>query len=453
MSVFTAMNAAVSGMRAMGQQMSAISDNLANAQTVGYKKVDMRFQEMVTTSNPNRHNAGGVMSAPLLQVNVQGAITRTTSTTNLAIDGNGLFSLSKPNYRTDGTLSFESNYFGRGGDFEMDKNGYLVNSAGYMLNGWAVTDPDKRTVNPNEQPIRITRMRDAPSQTTYVNYTANLPKVPDKAQDTDSATPDIEFPPTQVRVYDKFGEARDLSMTWVKLDPSDAANAGLWRLDLSVNDGDLTNGAGPGTGISYTVQFSPDDGTLQWINPGATPPVPAPTPAAGTVQNIDLGILDPGATGPWNIELRLGKVGDAADSITQFASEGIQMPRPEQDGVPPGSFQGITIDKDGFVNMNYTNGRVVPAFKIPLAVVPNPNAMSLETGAVFRATAESGLPTLVSAGEFGAGRIAPTSVETSNVDIADEFTKMIVGQRVYSANARMVSASDEILQETINLAR
>lgn len=674
MSIFIAMNAAVSGMRAMGQQISAISDNLANTQTVGYKKVDMRFQELVTSSNPNRHNAGGVTSTPLLQASLQGSIQRTTSSSNIAIDGPGFFSVSQALVRTDGIKSFDMNLYTRAGDFEVDKDGYMVNSAGYYLNGWAVKNPDaakdseKQAVTQTLTPVRIDRMQDSPLPTSYLQYSANLPKAPDPLTDDTvlkkmnadgTINNDIELAASQLRVYDKAGEARDLSMNWVKInaptttystynatvgagtagisrvsftvgtgadatpidldlpapapatdpdpatwagtldglvkakdpnlsfsydaatktltltdtknraltqpmakgdvvadpvldaatvgsysftvtnadgtvtpidlqlsapasDPASLAKAldglvkakdpklaitysagppaalavsdsttladgtpapralstpearasvkvgafgaastssqttvpvpgspdtgGLWRLEMSMKNGDL-NGAADGTGATYFVKFD-DAGKLQWVSANSTP-----APGEALKTTIPLAITDTDTKSQWGFDLRLGDPGDGSGGLTQYASDGIQLGYPEQDGRPMGVYQSMSIDQFGFVNLTYSNGRTVPVFKVPLTTVPNPSGLALQSGAAFRETPASGKPMTVSAGESGAGTFAPTSIEASTVDVSEEFTKMITAQRSYSANAKMVTVSDEMLQETIGIVR
>lgn len=455
MSIFSAMISAVSGLKAQGHALGHISDNLANTSTVGYKRVETRFQNLVTASSSQVHSPGGVLSVPSRNVLLQGSIDRSDQETNLALNGQGFFSVSKATVWQDGTRAFDSNYYTRAGDFSLDREGYLVNSAGFFLNGWPVTDPANLAVNPNAEPIQINRLSDTPAQTTYLKYRANLPANANVLDDTNTATPDIEYSPSQMRVYDPLGNERDLMVQWIKEDPSIPGNENLWRVEVSVAGGDLTGTAGGTDGITRYVRFHPSNagsatpGTVEWID--ADPAGPGVPPNSGTPAGIPLSITEADGSS-WDFDLRFGEHGQLG-GLTQYASQGIELSRTEQDGVPLGSLEKVTVDANGFVILNYNNGRSLPVYKIPVALFSAPNALQAVAGTAFSATFESGPPTLVSAGDLGAGEVVPMSLEASNVDIGHEFSRMIITQRAYSANARVVTVSDGMLQEAVNLVR
>ncbi|MCC2662522.1 MAG: flgE, partial [Geminicoccaceae bacterium] len=143
---------------------------------------------------------------------------------------------------------------------------------------------------------------------------------------------------------------------------------------------------------------------------------------------------------------------DSASGLSQFASD-YNVAFVIQNGAEVGDLNGVTIDDEGFVIATFTNGATQKIYKLPLATFANPLALDPRTGNVFVQTAASGEFNLRSAGEGGAGVVSPSALEAANVDLADEFTKMIVTQRAYSANARIITTADEMLDELIRISR
>lgn len=461
MSIFSALTTAVTGLTAQTRSMGAISDNLANQTTVGYKRVTSQFQSMVTASSTSSHSPGGVRVTPMRDTFQQGTMQQSSVPTNIAINGDGYFNVCKAITRNDGKTSFEDNYFTRAGDFTLDKNGYLVNSAGYYLTGQKV-DSTTMGTDPNTQPIQVNRMRDMPLQTTEVKYSANLPASPTSDNDIDAdLTNGIQFSANQTSLYDPLGSERKMTMSWTKLPPSGATpdtNAGIWKVDVSLAgqagvqlspDGGVTNTAADAP-LTLYVGFNTTGanvGTIAWVN--TTNAAPAPLPTGQALQNIQVSDAS-GAS--WDFDLNLGTFG-ALGGLTQYASDTIDMSKVEQNGVPIGSLKSMSFDKDGYLTLNYDNGRSIPVYRVPIAMFSAPQALAAESGTAFRATWESGDPTLVFPGGLSSGEIVPTTLEMSNVDISDEFTKMIVSQRTYSANTKMLTVSDEMLQEILAVAR
>ncbi|WP_374372702.1 flagellar hook-basal body complex protein [Dongia sp.] len=757
MSILGAMFTAVSGVNAQSRSLGHISDNIANSQTTGYKKIDTRFETLITVSNNNLHQPGGVIASPSYANALQGNVNQTQSVSNMAISGQGFFVVSRPTVQNaNQTLFDDLQYYTRAGDFEVNRDGYLVNNGGYFLNGWAVDQttgvPDTATL----APIQIVQTIDEPTPTSEIEFVGNLP-----ASSVVNPTPPLA--PTNIRVYDALGNAHTVSLEWVKR----ADN--LWQLDIVASDSTLdpvsgtivgvndqtmalapttanvpavaqvdtftlpADGLGFGQTLTFTIgsnsvtvtapvggytqaqtgaalvsaingnpglaaqitagnltattfDVTADDagtpfsatvggtgsGQTSYIDlPGAmaagddititvngnpvtiTAPVGGYTVAqardalitainsdvtvgplvtasifdgdslainsdtplgtfalaitdgaitsgalasstslgassvnttanglptaqvdtvtltgtvgpseigdtwtvnvgslsinyvangtetslndvaqgiaalintnsalgvtatalGGTIQltaidagtpfsanvsatngstdafidvqfgtgtaagqlvglsnayNINGNATTPTAqslgddaiitfqvdygVGPQTIELNLGAF-QTTEGVTQFGGQTIDVRRFTQDGVEQGLFKDLTIRDNGDVELNYDNGRSRVFFKIPLAQFYDPNSLKREAGQAFSETFDSGSARVAGAGENGAGTLRGSAVEGSNVDIAEEFSKMIVTQRSYAANTRVITTADEMLAEVINIKR
>ena len=238
MSILGAMFTAVSGLNAQSRSLGNISDNIANSQTVGYKKVDTRFSDIITISNRSLNLPGGVVASPYYANALQGNINQTQSTTNLAVSGQGFFVVSRPTDQTGTLTTFSAlPYYTRAGDFEVNRDGYVVNGGGYYLNGWAVDQttgiPDTATL----APIQITQLTTPPTATSQIEVVGNLPA-------TSIVNPDPALAPTNVKIYDALGNPHTVSLTWVKR----ADN--IWNLDIAAAGSTLDPVAGTISGTN-----------------------------------------------------------------------------------------------------------------------------------------------------------------------------------------------------------
>ncbi|CAO3452874.1 Flagellar hook protein FlgE [Azospirillum argentinense] len=246
MSIFGSMTTAVLGLSAQSKALGHISDNIANASTVGYKRVNTAFETLVLQSNERLHAPGGVTAAPVFMNNIQGNLTQVQSPTNAAIQGQGFFSVSKlsrgltgPGQQGEtvqtqtGTLNADNVYYTRVGDFELDKNRYLVNSAGFALNGWIVDDVTGQLKKDVVQPLQVNTLTDKPQSTNSITLGANLPATP---------TPGVPIPSSSIQVYDTQGNARTIQFNWRQ----DASNA--WRLGIEAPGSSTQPVAGSFTG-------------------------------------------------------------------------------------------------------------------------------------------------------------------------------------------------------------
>jgi flagellar hook protein FlgE len=276
MSILGAMYTAVSGLNAQSQAMGAISDNIANSQTTGYKKVDTRFSNLVTVANQATYQPGGVIASPFYANGLQGTITQTQDNTNLALSGNGFFVVSKPtNVTATGTSFNNLNYYTRAGDFEVNRDGYLVNNSGYYLDGWPV---DQTSGAPNTAalaPIQITQLVDPPTPTTEIDFVGNLP-----ANSTVNPTPPLA--PNNIQVFDTLGNPHTVSLNWAKL----ADNT--WKLNIQAQDSSV----------------QPVGGTIVGVNDQAitTPAVITPNvPAGAQIDTVTVPAMAAGSTVTYTI--------------------------------------------------------------------------------------------------------------------------------------------------------
>ena len=763
MSILGAMFTAVSGLNAQSQSLGNISDNIANSQTVGYKKVDTRFQDLITISTKNLNLPGGVVASPYYANALQGSINQTQSATNLAISGSGFFVVSRPTSQTGTQTTFSAlPYYTRAGDFEVNRDGYIVNGGGYYLNGWAVDQTSGVPDTGSLAPIQISQLTTPPTATGNIELVGNLPA-------TSVVNPDPPLAPTNVKIYDALGNPHTITLNWTKradniwnlgidaagstLDPvagnisgtndqtavdanttpnvapiaqvntvtvpaeglgaarsltytigantvtitapvggytaNQAATAlaaainGNAGLSSAVTAGNVSgnqftvtadtpgtaftdalagNGSGEidtfgipagglGAGLTFTVTIGAETATITapvggWnqaqaraaliseinTDPGATHPtmtanfaafadsssgnvllqtntaggtftatsggtgVPAMTHATGTpgtditttantapVAQVDTvtlgGTVGPGeigdtwtitvgsqtlsyvndgtetslndiatrfaakinatagfpvtasatgntiqltdahpgvgftasasatngnvpafidihfgttattagqitqmsnqynvsgdatvptsqnandpaiitfqvdyGSGPQTITLDLGRF-QTTDGLTQFSGSTVDIQRLSQDGVPQGLFTGINIRDNGDVELQYDNGTSKIFYRVPVAQFYDPTSLKRENGQAFTETFDSGNARLTNAGASGAGTVRGNAIEGSNVDIAEEFSKMIVTQRAYAANARVITTADDMLNEVINIRR
>ncbi len=438
MSLFGAMNSAISGLTAQSDAFGDISDNVANSQTVGFKRVDTSFVDFLTTSTATRNDPGAVVARPDYVNGVQGTITQTDSPLNLAIAGQGFFAVSQQTGQLSGKPTFNpQQFYSRAGDFSLNSQGYLVNSSGQFLNGWAA-DPVTGAINQNAlSPIQITQTALNPVATSNVDLAANLPATP--APGTATAAVPIA---SDITVYDSLGTAHNVTLGW----SLNASND--WTVSITAPDA-----ATPAVG-SADVQFGPITsgnpvlpGTIGQIGT-VTGSVNATGYVAGAAATMTMQ-MDFGS-GLQNITLNLGTYGGSS-GVTQYAGTVYNLQGLSQDGVAPGNYAGVTTQANGSVVVNYNNGQTRTIAQVPLVTFNAPDALQRQNGQSFTATVASGNPLAEVVTTNGAGSLVISSVESSNVDIATEFSKLIVAQQAYSANTKVVTTANDMLQATINM--
>lgn len=438
MSLLGAMDTAISGLKAQSSAFGNISDNLANSQSVGFKSTDTAFIDYLTTSTATQNTSGAVVAVPDYVNNVQGTISQSDNPMALAISGQGFFPVSQPAVNastTSATQQFNPlQFYTRTGDFTLNKNGYLVNSAGEFLNGWPV-NAATGVVNANAlAPIRVSQSNLAPTPTANITLSANLPASPSSTSPVSS----------QVTVYDGLGTAHVIDLSWTQNATNDWTVAVTSPDDVSapaLGTADVKFGATSGNTVA--------DGTVGSIG-SATGGVTASGYTAGGPASLSF--TTNFGQGSQSINLNLGNFGSST-GLTQYAGTTYSLGGVTQDGVPPGSFSSVTTEASGNVVINYSNGQNRTIAQVPVITFADPNALQRQNGQAFTATQASGTPTANSAGNEGAGTLLVGSVEQSNVDIATEFSKLIVAQQAYSSNAKVITTGSDMMQTTINIIR
>ncbi|HUT50202.1 MAG TPA: flagellar hook protein FlgE [Alphaproteobacteria bacterium] len=421
MSIFGAMFSGVSGLRAQSQMLGMISDNISNVNTVGYKGSVAQFSTLVTdAASATSFTPGGVQSNTNQLIDKQGLLQSSTSKSDISIVGSGFFVV---NDASTPSISNEFLYT-RAGSFNPDKDGFLRNVAGYYMMGWptdaqGVVTAANPSVLSSLEAVTVTGISGSAVQTTAASAGLNLAAT---AVNTDTHL-------TAMQIYDSLGIEHTVTLTFTK-----TANPLEWTLDVS----DPTQVGG---GVSGTTTYATQTITFNGNGTLATP---------ATWPNIAIAGWTTGASNS-TIALDLGTQ-NLADGLTQYASEYATY-FINQNGIRFGTFNEVSIDENGLVSALFDNGQTTPIYQIPVATFNNINGLEGLTGNVFRESDRSGAVLLNTAGSGPAGSIAPSSLEASSVDIANEFTSMIITQQAYSASARIITTADEMLQEVLRIGR
>ncbi|MBR0657376.1 flagellar hook protein FlgE [Plastoroseomonas arctica] len=432
MSLLGSMYTAISGLTAQSRALGHISDNVANSQTVGYKRVDTNFVSFITQSNARMHESGAVQGRPDFQNTIQGAVLQSDNPLAMAVTGNGFFSVVRPADVTGGNTTFsKEQYYTRAGDFAPNEQGYLVNGGGYYLQGWATAangEPNRTEVSP----IRVQSTVSNPVATSDITVSANLPASPSSTDPVSS----------QINIYDTLGAVRVMQLSWAPVSPN------VWSLTVSAPD------ATPSTLGSIEVNFgqagSPPAAAGLLASFANASGLVGDAAVAGEAANI--AVTADFGQGPQNVNLNLGNFADT-NGVTQFAGAEYALRDISQNGVPLGAFTSVAVRDNGDVIVNYDNGRSRVVARVPLVSFNDPDRLDRRDGQAFQRNLESGEARVSDIGSNGAGNVAVGSIESSNVDIASEFSKLIVAQRAYSANTRIITTTDDMLQETLNMKR
>jgi flagellar hook protein FlgE len=447
MGIFSAMITAVSGLRAQSFALDNISGNIANSSTVGYKRNDTSYADLVADDVDSQAQRSGSVRALTRSTNsVQGGIEASDIGTNMSINGDGYFVLAQKTGNVDGNPIFSGqNLYTRRGDFALDKDGYLVNGAGYYLQALPV---DATTGNPSSNtpvPIQFTNDFVPAKVTQSITYRANLPQFPLTAN-ADPDVPGSELLPATLTIspgvsgadqdtflansvsggaattYDPSGNPVNVQFRWGKT--SDTPST--WNLFY------LTNSAATGA-------------TTAWANAGANYTFDASGKMTPPVASTTLNGVSVNGTTVGNITMQFGGTG-----LTQYADTNgiVQVNALSQDGYSAGQVVGVSVNDGGHIVANYSNGQTLEVGRVVLAGFNGQDWLQKLDGGAFAETFDSGPPIL-----GATGKITGSSNEASNTDIATEFSKLIVTQQAYSANTRIVSTGDQMMQETLNMKR
>jgi flagellar hook protein FlgE len=446
MSIYTALRAGVSGLTANSSALAVISDNIANVNTVGYKRSGVDFSALVNAQNSNTtYNAGGVLPLTRQQISLQGSLEQSRSTTDMAISGDGFFIVSTNNQQLSNGGSV---LFTRAGSFTIDADGYMVNAQGLYLQGWPVGADGGVTSSPTSlsaiEPVNISGVGGLAEPTANVGLNANLQSgqtdyagaqgaydVGDMA--TGTITPHFE---SSLEIYDSLGAPRTIAFGFLKTGPNQ------WRVEAYARPNTNVTGGGASGGVlaAGILNFN-TDGTVASVAGHGTASL---VQSIAGAFNVDWATTTGAADQPLTLDLATG--------MTQFANN-FGVTSVTADGVPPGDLVGLVLEGDGMLTAQFSNGRARALYQIPLATFLNPNGLKADVGGAFRTTLESGLYNINSANAGGAGRLVSGALEASNVDLAAEFTNLITTQRAYSASSRIITTADEMLEELLRIKR
>lgn len=433
MSISSAMQTGVSGLQANSIAVGDISENIANANTVGYKR---GFAQMVTTATGGGSNNGvlSVSAEHQSDIGRAGGLIQSNSATDLAIGGNGFFVVSvNPNE------TVQTNYhLTRAGSFLPDEDGYLRNAAGFYLAGFPYDASGQlgtvdRSSFGSMQTVNVGNVNLSADQTTEMSISGNLP-----AQSTGLATPGAPFV-TSSEFFTGLGVSQRVSFSWQPTSTEnqwtvtmrDHNGVDLGSVDVTFND----TGSQAGSPASYS------NVTSLATAPSAFSFDTATGRATLTVDN---------GTAPQTMTVDLGQPGSFS-GVTQFAGDFSQSF--ERDGSSVGELIRTEIDEDGTLYGVFDNGMRQPLFEIPVATVDNPNGLIEEKGNAYSLSGEAGAFQALTANSGSTGSITANALEGSNVDIATEMTDLIRVQRAFSTNARVITTVDDMLDETTRLKR
>jgi flagellar hook protein FlgE len=428
-------SAGLSGLNANAVALSVIGNNLANINTVGYKASTTTFMDLVSQtvggSSQNPMQVGlGVVTGSISPVFSQGAIESSREATNVAIQGNGFFVVAGEN----------GNAYTRAGNFSFDDNGTLVSPDGFRVQGWTETDALGNIVT-TAQPGDITvppGVLRQPSPTTSFGTVTNL--------DANAAVNDTFT--TSVQIYDALGQSHLTTMTYTN------TGTGAWNWALTVDGGEVTGGTAgtPTTLGSGTLTFNAT-GQLSAVT------VAGPATGGGTLPgdaDMDVTLTTPTWTNGASANTLVWDISDVANnqaaSLTGFSSDSATSSI-RQNGNGAGMVDNITILRDGTIQATFGAGQTVAVGKLALANFNNPKGLVKLGSNKYGESQAAGIPNIGAAGTGGRGTLIGSALEQSNVDIAQEFTQMILAQRGYQANSKTITVSDELLVDTLALKR
>ncbi len=548
MSLGGALYSGTSGLKVHGEKMNVIGNNLANVSTIGFKASRMDFEDAlyqsVTTASGADQVGRGAAIGTILTDFSQGSMESTNVSTDLAIGGKGFFIVSPKGEDLE--------YYTRAGNFRFDKEGYLVDPHGYVLQGWRVESENKaqaasstssasqagtsvRTVG-SYGDIRLENFQSPPQATQYVQIIANLnSQSEDKAVsstdpffsmysywDSNSSKPlgdNLYSYQTTLKVYDENGSPHDLTIYFDKVDshatnttsgyqyweymvtvPPDDDNRLFWQnatdttkkgvlmignltfdssghlirqsaFTIKDNDTttpdtiDLTDPNNPGDLSNWQpADFNIEGYPILTANFLGNAGADATNMTNAKNVAIDLGAYSQSLSwqnAPANASAigtdasqlpTFGDMKSGALSVTSYSSPSTTYTQ-SQDGYPAGDLESIAVSRDGVITGHYSNGQVLELYALTLANFNNTEGLRREGGNLFIETRDSGTALTGLPGAAGLGTISSNSLEQSNVDMAEEFVKMITTQKGFQANSRTITTTNSLLDEVIRLIR
>jgi len=427
MSLSGSLYSAVAGLNVNSMAMSVIGDNIANMNTIGYKRSRACFQDLmaypVIAVGSESYVGRGSVLQDIGQDMTQGSFANTGNGLDLAITGSGFFVVKG---KIGGT---EANYYTRAGQFQVSKDGYLENLTGLRVQGYMIGSDGTASQNLTDLEFRsATSPVKATGKITLDLNLSSSATTPTAAWDLQDPANTSNFS-TTITVYDTLGAAHDVNVYFRK-----TAN-NTWDYHAVVDKTQTTSGLNEELGTG-TLSFN-SDGKLDTIS--SSGPFAYTFPGSGA-QSLSFDFGDALSSG-----------GTGLAGLTQFASAS-SVNSQGQDGFPAGTLQSIVVDTNGLITGTFTNGQRRDLGQIALADFRG-NGLRRMGSNLWQETTESGQPVIGAANTGTRGGLASSALEQANVDLSSEFVDMIMAQRAFQANSRTITTSDQLIQEVISLKR
>lgn len=429
MSLRNAMNAGVSGLTTEGSALGVVGDNVANINTVGFKRSRSVFETVLGGAVGRPDALGqGVRMARTQQIFAQGALLTTGQPTDVALSGDGFFVVQGAVDGVPGT------FYTRAGQTTVNNEGTLVNPQGLALQGYAANGDG--TFASATSALHVPTGGIPPRATSRLTVGANL----DASAATPAAPWDANNPAatsnfsTAMTVYDSQGNAHTVSVYFRR------TGANAWEYHALANGGEVSGGtAGRNSEIAT--------GTLTFSTSGALQ-----AQASTSGGTVSFNGARPGQALAFNFGTPAGSGGTGLDGVTQFGSAS-NVTAQSQDGYAAGSLSSVRVDGDGTVNGVYTNGQTQPVGRLAVARFRANEGLGRAGHNLWAATLESGEAAVGAAGAGGRASVVAGALEQSNVDVSEQFVDLIAHQRAFQANSKTITTADQMLQEIMNLNR
>ncbi|MDQ0457003.1 flagellar hook protein FlgE [Rhizobium paknamense] len=405
----------MSGLKAQSAKLSSVSDNVSNSSTTGYKRSETEFSSMVTAGE-----GSGVSSTTTYTISEEGSYESTSSDTDLAINGDGFFVVQDESGNV---------FLTRAGDFTVDENGYLVNSAGYTLLGYSYENGEPASVIngfDGLEPVKVTDTSVSASASTSGELTGNLDSgataVTGDTASANSATSEYTYK-TSIIAYDNAGNSIQYDIYFTKTSDNE------WEVSAYRTDEATDETSFPYSGGllgSTTITFDSSTNELD------------------SSSSTTLSFTDSSVDPTLSLDLDLS-------SLTQTGAD--SSIGGDVNGAAAASVSSVDIDSDGNIVATYSDGSTSNLYKIALATVPSPDNLTTVDGTAYQVNAASGTVVVGFANTGSFGSIETNTLESSNVDLADELTQMIVAQRSYTANSKVFQTASEMLDTLTELKR
>jgi flagellar hook protein FlgE len=415
--MFAAFSTALSALDANGVAVDVVGNNLANLNTSGFKESAAYFRDLVSESlGAGQTQLGFGVASPLtIREFTQGAIQASSGSLDAAIQGNGFFVVNN-NGATEYT---------RAGSFQVDLSGNLLTPTGEQVQGWMATNGVVNTGAPIGNITVPVGALQSPRGTQNITLTANF----NAAATPDSATSTTSDWAAPITIYDSLGASHVITMNFAETAPN------TWSCTATIPGADV-GAASPQTIGTGTLTFGANGQLL--------------TPAAGSPIALTITGLTDGATSPQTVNWNLWNAAGTASTLTQFSQPSATAGN-TQDGAAAAQLTGVTMGNGGQLMASYSNGQQAVVGEVALASIRNPQTLVAAGNNLFQVSAETAAPAVGVQGTGGRGTIVGGALESSNVDIAQELTDLIVLQSAYQANAKVVTTVSTLAQATTQL--